>query len=142
MDKTLKRIAALALPTACIVFFCLIMILSEQVTLSISGFAVDSTGRLYVGENGQITVFHEGKAVSSISPRDSSYAFTIDSEDTIMLATPSRVYLMDTSGNILEETEDPSASMYSKLHWSGRTFSAANGDRYKKSERGDPFEIQ
>ena len=132
MRKQMKYLAAFVLPHACIINVCLFMIFFNIATPFISGFGVDSSGRLYVGENKTINIYQNGKKEEWIELKSSNYEFTVDLDDTIILAYPTTVHLMDTSGNVLESKEDPSAQTYSRIQNSGRTVVTANGDRYKK----------
>ena len=131
MSKQMKAIAAFAIPHACIIFLCLIMILLNVVSPFIAGFGVDSIGRLYVGENDSIKIYQDGQRVGVIALRSSNYAFTVDSNDRILVAYPSSVYLMDISGNKQKIMEDDNAQIYSQFKSDRSTIISANGDRYK-----------
>ena len=132
MHKEMKYLAVFVLPHACIINFCLLMIFLNFATPFISSFGIDSSGRLYVGENDTINIYQDGKKEGYIELKSSNYEFTVNSDDTILVAYPSRVYLMDTSGNILETKEDRNSENYSRLQNNGRTVVAGNGDRYRK----------
>ena len=134
MSKQIRVLAAFVIPHVCVLFFCLIMILSNLAIPFINGFAVDSTGRVYVGEMNSIRVMHDRKTLDSIWMGSSTYTFTIDSNDHILAAYPTCYDLMDREGNILKTIEDPHATMYSQLQRNDHRFLTENGDRYKKTE--------
>ena len=102
---------------------------SGAVSLSTYDFAVDAAGNLYVGKEGVIEVYSSGKLQRAFDVTDYAYAFTIDADDTILLGTSSMCYKMDLYGNILEEIKDEGETYYN-LKWSGKSFTAQNGDVY------------
>ena len=132
MSKQMKYVALFAIPHACIILFFLIVFFSNLATPFIPGFAADSKGRLYIGENARIAIYLDGQLVDSIEPRSRTYTFTVDTDDHILVAYPSSFDLMDAQGNVLSSTEDAHSTMYSQLQSTSRTFSSINGDRYKK----------
>lgn len=134
MSRQIKLLAAFAIPHASVLFFCLIMILSNLATPFINGFAVDSAGQVYVGEMNTIRVMQDRKTLDSIWMGSFTYTFTIDSNDHILVAYPTCYDLMDREGNILETTDDPHAIVYSQLQRNNSRFLSENGDQYKKTE--------
>ncbi len=132
MHKKMKHLAAFAISHALVIIPFLIMLLTGAVSPSIPGFAVDSLDNLYVGTNGEIQIFRDGAMIDSITHKASlNYAFTIREDDTILFATPSHIYRMSLTGEILETKEDPSASTYTRLDRNKRTFLSQSGDSYR-----------
>lgn len=110
---------------------CLSMIVSGLVTLSLSGFAIDSSGRLYLGKDAAIEVYEGSTLKYKISPMTSrGYIFTIQSNDTILLSTASTVYTMNLNGEVLTQIEDIGTKTFNKLQKSWKTFTSSNGDEY------------
>ncbi|MBR6825249.1 MAG: hypothetical protein IKM59_01745 [Oscillospiraceae bacterium] len=131
MKITTKHLAIFATIMGLVVITCIFMIISGTVTLSISGFAVDSRDRLYIGTEKEINIYQNGEIIHTIEPPTSrSYVFTIE-KDEIILATPSTVYRMNLEGDIAGEQEDPSAGEYNRLQWK-KAFVSRSGDSYKK----------
>ena len=98
--------------------------ITGTVQLSISSFAVDSKDRLYVGTTKEISIYEHGEMVGSINPKTSrTYRFTITEEDTILLSTSDKIYIMDLEGNVLETKEDLGADVYNQLSYKKKTFS-------------------
>ena len=114
-----------------VILFCLVLIGSEKVTISISNFAVDSNDRLYIGTPTKICVYENGQLLTTLNPHTSrAYAFTITEEEQILLSTASTVYLMDLAGNTISQEEDPGADMYNQLQYNRKHFISAKGDYY------------
>ena len=130
--RSLRYLATFSVLFFCIIVTCLTLILSGAVNLSIHSFAVDTNHRLYVGTENKILVYQNGELVNTINPQTSKgYMFTICEDETIMLATTAKVYIMDLKGDIVREYED-SANMYNKLKSKRNSFTASNGDEYRK----------
>ena len=134
MNKQMKHIALFVLLHACIILFFLFVMFADLATPFISGFAADSKGRVYIGENNKIAIYQDEQLVHTIALKGQNYVFTVDSNDQILVAYPSRVYRLDINGNILDMKDDANSTMYSQLQQHGQTFSAANGTLYKKVE--------
>ncbi|MHB8963504.1 MAG: hypothetical protein ACYC5K_10170, partial [Saccharofermentanales bacterium] len=112
-----------------ILIACLSMIISGLVTLSLSGFAFDSSGRLYLGKDAAIEVYEGGTLKYRISPMTSrGYIFTIQSDDTILLSTSSVVYTMNLNGEVLTEEEDVGTKTFNKLQKDWKAFTSSNGN--------------
>ena len=131
MNKQMKYLAAFVIPHACIINFFLLTIFLNLAAPFVSGYGVDSVGRIYVGENKTINIYHDGENVGSMELKSSNYEFTVGLDDTIIVAYPSIVYRMDVSGNILEIVKDTNAHTYRQIQSNGREICTANGDRYK-----------
>lgn len=95
-------------------------------------FAVDSLDRLYIGFDDVITV-HEGEErIRSIDTSAfRSYYFTIQEDDTILLADSTKGYTMDLDGNVLDSWDDLSAEVYNNLKVNRKAFTSSNGDTYE-----------
>ena len=126
-----KRLAIFSIVNALIVFSCLFLLISGNVNLFVSGFAVDSQDRLYVGKENRIDVYENGNVLYSINPRTSkSYTFTI-TNDTIVLSTASTVYHLDLEGQEISSYEDKGADTYNQINYHKRKFTSPKGDEYK-----------
>ena len=114
-----------------VMMFCLGMIFSGTVSLSMNGFAIDKDGYLYVGKEKEIVVFNEGEIVRTISPKTSrGYQFTILNGEKILLSTSSVAYTMDLSGEVLSKEEDENTKIYNKLQREKSFFTAEDGTEY------------
>ena len=137
MKAMQRHLAIFAIPMACVVGLCLLLLITGAVTPFISGFAVDKNDRIYVGEETEICVYENNVLIRTINPQTSrAYAFTI-ADDRILLSTASTFYTMDLDGNILDTQEDPGAHMYNQLQYNKRKYISHSGDTYKlKSQMG------
>lgn len=130
----MKAIKMLIIYVACIcpiMFTSLMLIASGTVSLSYSGFGVDSAGILYLGTDAGIKKYDDGELIGSINPQTSrGYIFTIQKDDTILLSTASRIYKLDRSGNILDQQEDIGTSTFNELQKTKKHFVAQNGCEY------------
>lgn len=129
----MKYIAIFAIPHAVIIFFCLIMIFSKMATPYISGFGVDSKGRVYVGENEGVCIYQDLLKIGSIEIQGDTYLVDVDESDSIRVVYTSQVDWLDMSGNVVKTMDDPNARTYSQLSSAGKRFVSANGDIYKKT---------
>lgn len=133
-SKMTRVIASFCSIVGAIVLLCLMLIISGAVTPSISGFAIDSSGKLYVGMPQKICIYDAETLVGSISPYTSrSYAFTINEDDNIILSTSTKVYLMNLDGTILDTWDDPGADTFNQIRYRKAEYISANGDVYKLS---------
>ncbi len=113
-----------------IITSCNVLMSMGTVSITYSGFGVDSSGVLYVGKESVIEKYKDGKMIGTISPQTTrGYAFTIQKDDTILLSTASMVYKLDNSGNILDEWEDEGTSTFNDLQFI-RKFTAKDGRKY------------
>ena len=107
--------------------FCLVLMNTGRVSITYSGFGVDSAGVLYVGKEGVIEKYDGNKMIGEISPQTSrGYAFTVKEDDTILLSTADMVYKLDLSGKVLDEWEDEGTSTFNDLQFI-RKFIAKDG---------------
>lgn len=110
----------------------MILFFTGTVTLFLSGFAVDSADRLYIGTANAIQVYEDGTLINQIDPQtDRSYVFTIDQDGDLLLSTSTEVYRMDLSGKVLEQREDRGAHVYNQIQARRSTFLSSRGDVYK-----------
>ncbi|MBQ3548111.1 MAG: hypothetical protein IJA44_06535 [Clostridia bacterium] len=112
------------------VVVCLVLMNVGNVSITYSGFGVDSAGVLYVGKEGVIEKYDGDKMVGTISPQTSrGYAFTVKEDDTILLSTADMVYTLDLSGKVLDKWEDEGTSTFNDLQFI-RKFIAKDGCQY------------
>lgn len=131
MRKEYKYLAVFCIPFFCIVMACLMLILTGIANPFLSGFAVDSSNRLYIGTQNEIRVYADGLLVDTINPKtSSSYAFTISKDQKIILAATTDIYTMDLEGNVLNTQTDPGADMYNQIKYRNRQFISHGGDKY------------
>ena len=136
-DHGTLSLAVVSILLFCAIFPCLLLVITGTVQLSISSFAVDSKDRLYVGTTKEISIYEHGEMVGSINPKTSrTYRFTITEEDTILLSTSDKIYIMDLEGNVLETKEDLGADVYNQLSYKKKKFTSPNGDVYKLHNLG------
>ena len=110
---------------------CMIMMISGDVTVSYSGFGMDSSGVLYVGKDGVIEKYHNGSLIGEFSSRTSrGYAFAVQSDDTVLLSTSSTVYSLDLHGNEIEKQEDVLSKIFYQLDITKKSFKSADGKLY------------
>ena len=131
-ERELKYIAILAVPHSFVIFFCLIMIFTKVATPYVSGFGVDSTGRVYVGENEGIGIYQERAKIGVIEIHADAYFVDVDENDQIRVVYTTRVDWMDLSGKVVKTMNDPYAKTYSQLNSANNKFVSANGDTYRK----------
>ena len=110
--------------------FSLGMTLAEKVCISPSGFAIDSSGNLYLGKDSKIEVYEDSILIRTIPARYRSYAFTIQKDDTILIGTSSVAYVLNLSGDELSKREEMGTETFNKLQRNKKHFQSANGDRY------------
>ena len=95
------------------------------------GFGVDSNGRIYTGQAGKITVHLNQKTIDTIPiPDYRTYYFTVQEEDTVLIADATEVDIYDLSGNLLDSYKDPGPSKYNELQWT-KTIHTSSGDTYR-----------
>ena len=126
--KLLITYLAIAVPVMAV---CIFLIISGTVSLFLNGYGIDSSGNVYLGKDTKIEKYYNGAYVGTINPRTSrGYAFTVQSDDTLLLSTASTVYIMDLDGNILSQTDDVGTKIYNKLQSEKKEFFASDGSRY------------
>lgn len=115
-----------------LLFVCLMLIITGVANPTIPSFAVDQSGKLYIATTRRIEVYDNGTLVKSISPRTSrAYQFTIQPNNTILIATPTKVYNMDLDGTVLSSYEEKNADTYNQLSYRRKQFNSPNGDTYE-----------
>ncbi|MBQ9994118.1 MAG: hypothetical protein IJP17_05345 [Clostridia bacterium] len=136
--KAMKMLIIYLICAFPIIAACFIMIASGAVSISYSGFALDSAGVLYIGTDTKIEKYYGGEMIGAINPQTSrGYAFTIQNDDTILLSTASTVYTLDLSGNVLDKQEDVGTRTFNELQKSKRYFITQDNREYvMKSQLG------
>jgi len=110
---------------------CLLLLISGEVTLFYSGFAVDSEGILYIGTDTKIEKYNKNEYVGEIPVKARNYAFTIQENDTIMLSTALTVYILDSDGNVIDKYEDAGTQVFNQLQYNKNNFITQSGVEYK-----------
>ena len=129
--KTFKSLVIFVAVIGPIMFTCLFLIITGTVTIFLSGFAVDTDNRLYLGKDSRIEVFDNGILDHTISPKTSrGYIFTIQSDNTILVSTGSIVYNLDIDGNVILQEEDFRSRVYYAIKKNGNPYYANNGEKY------------
>ena len=96
------------------------------------GFGVDTRGQVYTGQVGKIQVYANRELVNEIPiPKYKTYYFTVQENDTILIADASDVDVYDLSGILLDTYSDPGPDKYNELQWM-RTVHNSSGDIYKQ----------
>lgn len=125
--------------SAFIIVLCITLMLFGMVRFSVDCFAVDSSGQLYIGQEGHIYVYEDSKLLRTISEfvglgsiSVKGAVFTIEADDTLTMATGGHVISMDLEGKVLEIQKDTAkASIRSELESSKYRFRSSNGDVYR-----------
>lgn len=130
ITKPLKLLIIYLLIIFPIAVLCMAMVSSGTVSLTLCGFGVDSSGKLYIGKESKIEVYENRELLYSIEPMTSrGYEFTVQKDDTLLLSTASVVYTLDLHGNVLSQTEDVGTHTFNELQHK-RTFVTSSGDNY------------
>lgn len=107
--------------------FSLFSVATGKANIVINGFAVDSSGFVYIGHDKCIEVYSECNMIKRISvPTSRGYAFTID-DDKIILSDGDCTYLMNLNG----ETADKQPNARNNLVYSRHSFVDSSGDFFK-----------
>ena len=127
-----RHIAILTTILTIILFPYLLLFWTGVITPFINSFGVDKAGRIYVGDQNDIRVYEDGKLVDRIrlGMMGDAYGFTVNSDDHILMATTSNIYIMDLAGNTLEKQENVGSEMLKKLEHQ-RRFVSESGDEYR-----------
>lgn len=116
-----------------IIFFVLFLVLTNTVCINIKGFAIDNSGKLYIGKYGEIDVYDEDVLVKKILLMTSKgYAFTVEDNELIVTAL-SKKYILDLDGNIVRENDDVLTQEYNELYKKRKEFISEDGTLYKSS---------
>lgn len=110
---------------------CFFMVMFGDVSISYNGFALDSSGVLYIGTDAGIQKYKDEIMIDLIDPKTSrGYIFTITDEDHILLSTASTVYILDLEGNTIDEYDDTGTKAYNYLQSTKRVFATQDGKKY------------
>ena len=94
------------------------------------GFGVDSSGRLYLGNKEYISILENSQEIQKIPlPLYRTYYFTVQADDTIIVATESCVYIIDSCGNVLSSRYEEGDTTYSQLQHQ-KLVLGADGEQY------------
>lgn len=117
---------------------CLMLIASNAVTIAYNGFAIDSSGILYLGKNAKIEKYFNGEIVGNIDPQTSrGYAFTIQNDDTMLVSDASIVYKLELNGNIVDSWKDIGTQTFNEMHKKEKSFVTNSGKIFlMKSKMG------
>ena len=109
----------------------LILLITDNATLSINGFGVDSAGRVYVGRIYKIEIFEDGQRISQIDiPHYRNWSIEISQDDSIILSNGSVVYVMGLSGEVMSQMEDPGGERYREAR-DKRSIIGGDGQEYR-----------
>ena len=98
-SKINKPLTIFVVASQLIFLLCATLIVSQTVSLDYHGFGVASSGTLFLGIGHKIDVYENGKLVYTIREGTSrGYCFTIQEDDTILLASGNDVYIFDLQG--------------------------------------------
>lgn len=128
----IKQFLSVFIETSRLIFgLCVLLVFFDLVPLTYNGFGIDSLGKLYVGRGHHIEVWENGTQVNSIRKGTSrGYAFTIQENDTILLASGNSVMIMDLEGrSTLKQWEESHKETYNELS-NRRSFTSVAGMRY------------
>lgn len=132
MKKYLPIFLAAILP-GIVMFGCILLLLTNTVSITNNGFAVDADQILYLGKDAKIVVIDNGQVVREISAKTSrGYRFTVVEGNTILLSNGSTVYTMDLEGNVLTKSTDEQSKLYNELQFQSK-FTDVRGDTYTLS---------
>lgn len=123
---------------ACTLLFgvCNILVITGAVSYGFSGFGVDSAGRLYVGRGHKIEVYENQKEIYTIKKGTSrGFVFTVQKDDTILLASSNNVYVMDLRGTTtLKSWDESSLTTHKDLHAGRFLYQTDSGNVYTASK--------
>lgn len=128
--KSRKPLAIFIWIVVPIIAFCFFMTFSGRATVSIHGFAVDSSDNLYIGKERKIEVYQENRIINSIPIQYTDYVFTIKKGQEIIFSADNYTHYLDLQGNEFKKEKD--THTYSALCQINK-FDSENGDIYTKS---------
>jgi len=137
VPKILSQYLSVMVPIVIITF---ILSISGIVSLDTHSFAMDSSGKLYIGKDSKIEVYKDEAQLYTISNLPRGFFFTIDSDNTILLSEGSTVYIMDLLGSVLSQREDHNGETQIKLV-NKKIFISSSGDKYLKRSNWGRVEI-
>ena len=129
-----KRVLLFLIASQTVFLLCTFLFVTGIVSFGFNGFGVDSSGKIYVGIGHKIEVFEDGKKILTIKKGTSrGYCFTIQKDDTILLAGGEDVFIFDLCGkHTIAQWKDPSIedhleeNMYSFVTSGGDVYSATS----------------
>ena len=94
-----KRVFHFLIASQAVFFLCSFLLITGIVSFDFHGFGVDDSGKVYVGIGHKIEVFENGEKIHIIKKGTSrGYCFTIQEDDTILLARGEDVFILDLYG--------------------------------------------
>ena len=143
-DKTiirLKEIFRAVLPVGLILvmlFFVLIGLFNAS--LEFCGYGVDSAGNLYIGRLHQVEVYQKGVRVNTLEiPVSRGWCMTV-SNDEIIVANMSSIFVLDLAGNVVREEEDRHGKIFYSIKDTKQVL-GADGSQYSLSDIGGIIQI-
>ena len=132
-ERKNKFLTIFVIASQLLYFLCASLIISQTVSLNYQGFGVDTRGNLYVGIGHKIDVFENGELTHTIRKGTSrGYCFTIQEDDTILLASGNDVFIFDLLGETtLSQWKD--SSIKDTLSESKYFYKSHEGDIYRAS---------
>lgn len=108
------------------------LVLSGRCTLFYDGIAVDSYENVYIGAGKKIKKYSNGRLIGKIHPKTSrgDYAFTIQADDTLLLATHQKLYTIDKNGQTVSVADDVDGEVYIHLSSGHNKFTSEDGTTY------------
>ncbi|MBQ9044541.1 MAG: hypothetical protein IJ112_01180 [Oscillospiraceae bacterium] len=120
--------------------FVILALVTSGASMDFRGFALDRSGRVYVGKTEQIEVVQGGETVDSI-PAGRGYAFTIR-DGRLFVASGGQVYVKDLGGNTISQYGDPAMQEYDQLQSTKNSFTASDGTVYVRRDKlVTPYQI-
>jgi len=138
IPKRLSKFLLVIIPISIVIIF--VLTTSGLVSLITHSFAVDSSGKLYVGKDSKIEVYRDKSLLYKITNLPRGFFFTIEVDDTILLSDGSTVYVMDLNGNILSQREDNNGETHIEL-LNKKIYISMNGEEYRKQSSWGRVEI-
>lgn len=125
-----KRVFLFLIASRAVFLLCTFLLVTGIVSFDFNGFGVDSSGKIYVGIGHKIEVFEDGKKIHTIKKGTSrGYCFTIQKDDTILLAGGEDVFVFDLYGeHTIAQWKDPSIEDH--LEENMHSFVTSDGDVY------------
>ena len=138
-----KVLSAIFVISPMIFRICIFLVFLDLLPIAYNGFGVDSAGRLYVGRGHHIEVWEDGQRVNTIRKGTSrGYVFTVQEDDTILLAMGHSVMVMDLEGTtILKDWEDERQETSDLLEENKFVFTDVTGAQYYAGNLRGRFSI-
>ena len=140
MKRYVKGVFIFVVIAGPIWFILVCLSVTDTITTNYNGFAVDSSGLLYVGEAKGIVVYNNGEFVEVVySTNAASWAFTVQ-DDKLYVAVVRKIRIMDLSGTLIETIDDHQRKGFYRLYYQRNTFDT-NDSKYIASNRFGFYKI-